>query len=80
VRPITVTPDWICESPTNEAHDRVRKRHLYARCGVAFYWIVDPAARTVEALDAGSHDDTETARVPPFEAVELEVGRLFPPR
>ncbi|MBI2894873.1 MAG: Uma2 family endonuclease [Deltaproteobacteria bacterium] len=88
-RPIDVVPDWICEvvSPSNQAHDRVRKRHLYARCGVPFYWIVDPSERTLEALrlvdgvwtDAGSHDHGSIARVPPFEAIELEVGRLFPP-
>ncbi len=89
-RPIEVVPDWICEvvSPSNESHDRVKKRRLYAGTSVAFYWIVDPAARTLEALrlvdgiwvDAGSFDDEDVARIPPFEAVELEVGRLFPPR
>ncbi len=89
-RPIDVVPDWVCEvvSPSNAAHDRVTKRRLYAAHGVLHYWIVDPSERTVEALrldaagawiDAGSFDDTSLARIPPFEAVELEVGRLFPP-
>ena len=88
-RPIDVVPDWICEilTPSNQAHDRVRKRHLYARHGVPHYWLVDPEERTLEALrlvdglwvDAGSHDETAVARVPPFDAIELEVGRLFPP-
>ncbi len=90
IRPLTVVPDWICEvlSPFNQGHDRVKKRRLYAKAGVQFYWIVDPAARTLEALklvdgvrvDAGSYEDDATARVPRFEAVELEIGRLFPPR
>ena len=89
-RPIDVRPDWVCEvlSPSNVAHDRVTKRRLYARHGVPFYWIVDPDAGTLEALrltdgvwvDAGTFDASSIARVPPFEAVELEVGRLFPPR
>ena len=89
VRPIAVTPDWICEvvSPSNEAHDRVTKRRIYAEQGVLHYWIVDPVARTLEALalesgrwvDAGSFDESANARVPPFEAVELPVGRLFLP-
>jgi hypothetical protein len=27
----------------------------------------------------GAYDDTVTARIPPFEAIELDVGELFPP-
>jgi Uma2 family endonuclease len=90
VRPFRLAPDWICEviSERYEARDRVLKKRLYAEAGVPFYWIVDPAARTLEAfaleggrwIDAGSFDDAATARVAPFEAVELEVGRLFLPR
>ncbi len=91
VRPIDVVPDWICKvvSPSNAAHDRVRKRELYARHGVAHYWLLDPTARTLEALkldtttgrwiEVGAYDDASSARIAPFEAVELEVGRLFPP-
>lgn len=89
-RPIAVVPDWICEvlSESNEAHDRVTKRALYARSGVEHYWIVDPGARTLEALvleggrwvDAGSFDETAVAVIPPFESVELPIGRLFLPR
>ena len=89
-RPIQVVPDWVCEvlSESNEAHDRVTKRSLYAKHGVAHYWIVDPAALTLEALtleagrwvDAGSFDETSAARIKPFDAVELPVGRLFLPK
>lgn len=89
-RPITVTPDWICEilSESNEAYDRVTKRRIYAEQGVAYYWIVDPEARTLEAfqlkegrwVDAGSFDESATASIPPFDAVEVPVGRLFLPR
>lgn len=90
VRPISIVPDWICEvlSESNEAHDRVTKRRLYAEHGVGHYWIVDPDARTLEALtlqdgrwvDAGSFDESSTARVPPFEEIELPVSRIFLPR
>lgn len=89
-RPIDVVPDWVCEviSPSTAAHDRVRKRALYARSGIAHYWLIDPEARILEALalrdgawiEVGVHDDTASARIAPFEAVELEVGRLFLPR
>jgi Uma2 family endonuclease len=89
-RPIDVVPDWVCEvlSASNAAHDRVTKRSLYAQYGVRYYWLVDPLERTLEALrlegprwlEIGSYDDTSVSRIEPFEAIELEVGRLFPPR
>ncbi len=88
-RPIEVVPDWICEilSPSNAAHDRVTKAKLYAEHGVKHFWLLDPAERILEAFDLsgqlwtriGSYDDTATARVSPFEAIELAVGGLFPP-
>lgn len=90
VLPLPVVPDWICEvlSPSNEPHDRVTKKHLYARYGVRWYWIVDPSARLLEAFELredlwvniGSYDDTAIARIPPFDAVELPMSRLFLPR
>lgn len=60
---------------------------LYASAGVAYFWMLDPTARTLEALrlqdgvwvDSGSYDDSATVRIAPFEEVELEVARLFPP-
>ena len=89
-RPIEVVPDWACEvlSPSTAARDRVAKRALYARAGVAHYWLIDPEARVLEALalrdrtwmEIGVYDDSATARIAPFEAIELEVGRLFLPR
>lgn len=88
-RPIRTRPDWVCEvlSPSNVRHDRVTKTNLYATFGVPFYWILDPAIGTLEALrlDAGrwtlcgSWSADEKVRVPPFEAIELDLGRLFPP-
>jgi Uma2 family endonuclease len=91
IRPIDVPPDWICEvvSPSNAAQDRVGKRNLYARSGIPYYWLVDPDARTLEALrldraargwvEVGAYDDGALARIAPFDAIELEVRRLFPP-
>lgn len=35
-------------SPSSARADRVRKRGLYQRRGVAVYWVVDPDARVVE--------------------------------
>ncbi len=89
VRPIDVAPDWCCEvlSPSHARHDLVTKRRLYARHRVPHYWIVDPEARTLTALalrdgewvERGVFGDDETVRAPPFEAIELSVGRLFLP-
>ena len=88
-RPIDVSPDWVCEvlSPSTAARDRVTKRALYAQHGVRHYWIVDVDARTLESFElvdgrwvlAGSYDDTTTARIAPFDGVELSVDRLFLP-
>jgi hypothetical protein len=30
-------------------------------------------------VDAGSFDDAAVAAIPPFDAIEIEVARLFPP-
>lgn len=89
-RPFTTVPDWVCEilSPSTVRHDRVLKRRLYAQHGVTHYWLVDPDARVLEALvlrdgqwvDVGVFDDTASARVAPFEAIEIPVGRLFLPK
>jgi Uma2 family endonuclease len=82
LRPIEVVPDWICEvlSPSTASRDRVAKRALYARCGVAYYWMLDPESRTLEALkrnadggwgELGAWDEHAVTRIEPFEAVEL---------
>jgi len=88
-RPIDVVPEWVCEilSPSTATRDRVAKRALYAAHGVAHYWMVDVDARTLEAFElnenrwvlVGSYDDTATARIPPFEAIEIVIARLFLP-
>jgi Uma2 family endonuclease len=88
-RPITIVPDWTCEisSPSTAVRDRVQKRDLYARHGVSFYWLVDVHARTLEAFSleagrwllVGNYSDQDSARISPFEDIELSVGRLFLP-
>jgi Uma2 family endonuclease len=89
-RPIEVVPDWVCEvlSPSTAARDRITKRRLYAQAGIPFYWLIDPELRAVEALalrdgvwvELGVFDDTSTVRIAPFDAIELEIGRLFLPK
>jgi Uma2 family endonuclease len=59
---IVGAPDLCVEilSPGTERVDRVRKLDLYARSGVAHYWIVDPGARTIEEYVL--HGDVYRAR------------------
>lgn len=86
-RPVPISPDWVCEvvSGSNASRDTVQKVRLYHRSGVGHYWLVNPAERTLTvlrheqdgykvALSAAAGD---TVRAEPFEAVELDVGRLF---
>ena len=59
---------------------------IYAREGVRFAWLIDPIGRTLEAYalrggrrwsKAVVHRDAERVRVPPFEAVELDLSALW---
>ena len=64
------------------------KRPLYTTHNITYYWVVDPIARTLDALalcdgawvEIGVYDEDDVARIAPFDAVELEVGRSFAPR
>lgn len=84
---IQLAPDWVCEilSPSTEAIDRVPKLRIYAREGVAHVWFVNPLTRTLEVLRlsngawtvAAAHDGDVAVRVEPFDAVPLELFRLW---
>lgn len=83
----TLAPDWVCEtlSPSTERIDRGKKLAIYARAGVAHLWLVNPIAETLEAyrLEQGrwvllvTHAGDVAARIEPFDAVELELWRLW---
>jgi Uma2 family endonuclease len=87
VAAFTLAPDWVCEviSPSTGAVDRGRKMRIYARERVAHLWIVDPIPHTVEVYHlegarwvvAATHAGGDPARLEPFEAIELEVGRWW---
>jgi Uma2 family endonuclease len=83
----SLAPDWICEvlSPSTSRIDRGRKLRVYAAAAVARAWLVSPTDRTLEVLRlregawtiVGVWEDAAVVRVEPFEAIELEMGRLW---
>jgi len=84
---ITVVPDWVCEVLSNSTrrYDQRTKKPFYARTGVAWMWVVDPAAQVVTALrldngswvEVGVWSDEKDAKIPPFDAVELDVSEWW---
>ena len=86
----TLAPDWVCEvlSPSTGRRDRIQKARIYAQNGVQWLWLVEPEQQVVEVLQLeGDHwrlvdnwgGDDDTARVPPFDAVALEMSRWWLP-
>jgi Uma2 family endonuclease len=83
----TLAPDWVCEvlSPSTERFDRGKKLKAYAAAGVTHAWLVKPSDRTLEVLRlregawtiVAVWEDTAVVRAEPFEAIELELGRLW---
>jgi Uma2 family endonuclease len=46
------TPDLLVEalSPSTSNRDLRDKRNIYARCGVPWYWLIDPEVRSITEL------------------------------
>jgi Uma2 family endonuclease len=84
---LTLAPDWVCEvlSAATGTLDRGAKLRIYAREGVLHAWLLDPLRQTLEVLAlehgrwalAGTHEGSVSVRVPPFAAIELELGSLW---
>ncbi len=83
-----LTPDWACEihSPSTRKFDLEEKCPAYAREGVGHLWLVDSAAKTLEAFTrkngewapAGSASNGEPISFPPFEAIAFPLDALWP--
>ncbi len=58
---------------------------LYARYGVAWLWLVDPLAHTLEAFALeqgrwvviGQYGDQTEANIPPFQEIALQLADLW---
>ena len=85
---IELAPDWLCEilSPSTEKYDRGDKSEIYAEAGVKHFWLLDPRVKSLEVFELnggrwllmGTHQGDAKVRFRPFEAIELELGRLWP--
>jgi Uma2 family endonuclease len=72
-------------SPSTASIDRGRKRALYARYGVPYYWLVDVDAHNIEAcvLRSGAYvvaarvSGTEPVDLPPFVGLSLVPASLW---
>jgi Uma2 family endonuclease len=83
----TVPPDWVCEvlSPRTGVLDRKRKLPIYASEEVGYVWLIEPVLRTLEVYRRsglqwsllGTFAEEDRVRAEPFDAVELELGRLW---
>jgi len=84
---IQVVPDWICEilSPSTRSKDREVKMPVYARHGVAYAWLVDPQAQSLEAFalhaglwtEVGSFHGDDRVSVAPFDGISIALADLW---
>ena len=85
---VTLAPDWVCEvlSASTRRVDLREKRPVYAREGVGYLWIIEPADRTLKAFELwdgewvliGCAKDDEPVSVRPFNAITFGLGDLWP--
>jgi Uma2 family endonuclease len=90
-RYVAGAPDLVVEvlSPSNPGYDKIKKRRLYEAQGVPEYWIVDPAAETVEVYRAASrggplerHEslsvaDGDTLETPLLSGLQIPLREVF---
>src|SRR5882672_9442370 len=84
---VKAPPDLCIEiiSPEHPGVDREDKFALYRDSGVAYYWIVDPDQRTIEAFKlergkysaAGFGKELNIVELPPFQDFPLRLRRLW---
>ncbi|MFZ2448541.1 MAG: Uma2 family endonuclease [Syntrophobacteraceae bacterium] len=84
---ISVCPDWVCEilSPSTIRVDKIKKMTIYARHNVGHFWLIDPAAKTLDVLRLesgrwvvlGVYADNDKVRAEPFEQAEISLGSLW---
>lgn len=86
-RDVHGAPDLVVEiaSPSTRRRDRGIKMDLYARHGVAEYWLMDPATATLETLrledgrmvPTGRYGRQETFTTPLFPGLAVNLAKVF---
>ncbi len=84
----SLAPDWACEvlSPSTRDFDLHGKRPIYAREGTGHFWLVDPAAHSLEAfalrgaawVRIAALQGSGPVSVAPFEAISFPLDALWP--
>lgn len=87
---VTVPPDIMIEvvspRPSDARRDRIETMGEYAAFGVRYYWIVDPAIRTLEVFELGGDGrysralgaaDGKVAEVPGCAGLGLDLDELW---
>ncbi|HWO24706.1 MAG TPA: Uma2 family endonuclease [Kofleriaceae bacterium] len=83
-----LAPDWVCEvlSKSTEITDRTKKLPIFAAHGVGHVWLIDPIAKTLEVHTLGTdrrwrdvriYEGSSRVRAAPFEAIEVDLSRLW---
>ena len=85
----TVPPDWVCEvlSPATASLDRIQKLRAYAQQEIAWAWLIDPRAQTLEIFQRQDEHwllldvqgGNTTVRAMPFSEVALDIGAWWAP-
>ena len=78
----------VTDSPSSVEIDREDKFVQYREAGVANYWIVDPALKTIDAwklikgqyVSVGRAQGNDTIKLPPFPDLEIPLARLWRPQ
>lgn len=66
------TPTLAVEVASDPRHDRIRKRNLYERAGIAAYWIIDPDADRVEVYRLSRKRYPKPAILEPGDTLTLD--------
>jgi Uma2 family endonuclease len=83
--PPDIAVEVITPTPRDTRRDRVEKRREYAKFGIRWYWVIDPALRTIEVLGLarnGRYEHVADAssgklRVPGCRGLVLDVDALW---